>query len=167
MEYKSTLTLDTKTLTRLNLAGIYVKHVFRLQTKDWIGCAKPIAHSNRLYALFVCVWQVYDKKNRCKTGRGRTFEMKVVPLSRFSPEKIWETANEPGLQPHNCSPGLFNLTGGKGFCLRCESSIETFGPSSSAAGQRCICTDDMNQWHGGFKPSLRNIVTKDMFLAVC
>lgn len=22
-------------------------------------------------------------------------------------------------------------------------------------------------WHGGFKPSLRNIVTKDMFLAVC
>lgn len=47
------------------------------------------------------------------------------------------------------------------------SSIETFGPSSSAAGQRCICTDDINQWHGGFKPSLRNIVTKDMFLAVC
>lgn len=26
---------------------------------------------------------------------------------------------------------------------------------------------DINQWHGGFKPSLRNIVTKDMFLAVC
>lgn len=55
----------------------------------------------------------------------------------------------------------------RAFAFDVRVLLKHSDPSSSAAGQRCICTDDINQWHGGFKPSLRNIVTKDMFLAVC